>query len=493
MSIGKKVSFGILFMALLACAVGILGTLFGSQTAHEAASTAAASISLKAVTEARFRLQGQPGEARAAISELSSRLSGEQTQSLGPETLARVKALTQAAERAAATNDASEASTSLASAADVLTRQIESSQTDLAGEGGTLHYAGLLLTFGAAGLGLFLSFMLGRQTVGPLYRVIEGLKEGSRQTASAAAQVAAAAQGVAHGAADQAASLEETSAAIEELGAMIRQNASNAGEANRLVEKVEELMKQAREVMRQATKAMKGITTASQEAAKVVKTIDEIAFQTNLLALNAAVEAARAGEAGMGFAVVAGEVRNLAQRSAAAASNTTQLIHTNLTSIREGEDLVQRADEAYREVALASKQVARLVSEIATASQEQAQGVEQLNISVSQVDRVTQGNAATAEQAAAASEELTAQAAAIENVVSELRQVVGLDAEPAQADFRPPVPARPARGPAPRQAAPRSAPAASPLRRQSAEEVIPFDDGPFPEAPGGSEGPWTSN
>jgi methyl-accepting chemotaxis protein len=167
------------------------------------------------------------------------------------------------------------------------------------------------------------------------------------------------------------------------------------------------------------------VSTASEETAKIIKTIDEIAFQTNLLALNAAVEAARAGEAGAGFAVVADEVRNLAIRAAGAAKSTSQLIEGIVKKIKNGSDLVSKTNEDFVKVATGVKKAGELVGEITVASQEQAQGIEQISKAVAEMDRVVQQNAANAEESASAAEELNAQAEQMKGVVMNLVNLVG--------------------------------------------------------------------
>jgi methyl-accepting chemotaxis protein/methyl-accepting chemotaxis protein-1 (serine sensor receptor) len=171
--------------------------------------------------------------------------------------------------------------------------------------------------------------------------------------------------------------------------------------------------------------SMQEITGSSDKISKIIKVIDEIAFQTNILALNAAVEAARAGEAGMGFAVVADEVRSLAQRSAQAAQDTSALIEESITKSNEGGARLQRVSEVIRAITESAAKVKTLVDEVNLGSQEQARGIEQISKSISQMDRVTQGNAASAEESASASEEMSAQAEALQNIARNMRTMVG--------------------------------------------------------------------
>jgi methyl-accepting chemotaxis protein len=258
-----------------------------------------------------------------------------------------------------------------------------------------------------------------------LTRIVTELSAGADQTTAAAGQVSASSQSLAEGASEQAASLEETSASLEEMSSMTKRNADNAANAKDIAAGTRQAADTGASDMEEMTTAMNAIKTSSDGISKIIKTIDEIAFQTNLLALNAAVEAARAGEAGMGFAVVADEVRNLAQRSAQAAKETAAKIEDSIQKSANGVQISTKVAERLQEIVTKARQVDELVAEIATASKEQSQGIGQVNTAVSQMDKVTQSNAASAEESASAAEELNAQALTLKGVVADLQRLVG--------------------------------------------------------------------
>ncbi|HUO08344.1 MAG TPA: methyl-accepting chemotaxis protein [Phycisphaerae bacterium] len=274
-----------------------------------------------------------------------------------------------------------------------------------------------------AGAILALSIVRGTNRV--LNRIAGGLGEGSSQVASASGQVAGSSQSLAQGASEQAAALEETTSALEEMSSMTKKNAETAQQAASLASEAQKAANQGNEAMHKMGTAIDEIQKSASDTAKIIKVIDEIAFQTNLLALNAAVEAARAGEAGKGFAVVAEEVRNLAMRSAEAAKNTAALIEGSVNNAKNGVAISVEVAKMLEEITSAATRVNALVSEIAAASNEQSQGIGQVNTAVGEMDKVTQSNAASAEESAAASEELSAQAEQMRTMVQELLALVG--------------------------------------------------------------------
>jgi methyl-accepting chemotaxis protein len=271
---------------------------------------------------------------------------------------------------------------------------------------------------------LALGILISRGINKVLRKVCSDLSAGADQTASAAGQVSSSSQSLAEGSSEQAASLEETSASLEEISGMTKRNAESAGQAKDLAGQTRAAADTGAADMEEMKRAMDAIKGASDDISKIIKTIDEIAFQTNILALNAAVEAARAGEAGMGFAVVAEEVRNLAQRSAQSAKETAGKIEDSVKKSEHGVQICSKVAQSLGEIVGKARQVDTLVAEIAQASKEQTQGIEQVNTAVSQMDKVTQSNAAGAEESAAAAEELSAQAVVLQDSVAELLALV---------------------------------------------------------------------
>lgn len=286
----------------------------------------------------------------------------------------------------------------------------------------TVMIVGLLV---GTGLAIILAVLIAIGITGAITKVVKSLDEGSDQTTSAALQVSASSQQLSQGATEQASSLEETSSALDEMASMTKQNADNAAKANQMATETKSHAEKGDAAMKEMQSAMTAIGESAEKVGRIIKTIEEIAFQTNLLALNAAVEAARAGEHGKGFAVVADEVRNLAQRASGAAKDTQQLIENSQTRTKEGAEIARRAGQALTQISEAAKKVADVVSEIAVASKEQAEGIDQVTHAVSQMDQVTQQNAASAEESAAAAEELSSQADNLKDMVGELQHIVG--------------------------------------------------------------------
>ena len=257
-----------------------------------------------------------------------------------------------------------------------------------------------------------------------LKRLAARMAESAEEVASAAAQVSTASHSLAQGAAEQAASLEDTSASTKQIATITRTNAGHAVQVAGLMQQSADGANQVNQTLDRTTEKMKEIDASSNKIARIIKVIDEIAFQTNILALNAAVEAARAGEAGLGFAVVADEVRNLAQRSAQAARDTAALIEESIETSRDGNARLDQMAGAVRAMTENSVRVKSLIDEVSLGSQEQSRGMDRISQAVLQMEQITHKNAASAQQGASAGAQLNGHAAALRELVHEMREMV---------------------------------------------------------------------
>lgn len=284
-----------------------------------------------------------------------------------------------------------------------------------------------LVAFSVIGVAsaLVIATLVMRGVLGGLRQVVSGLTASGEQLASASAQVASSSQQLAEGSSEQAASLEETSSSLEEMASMTQRNAENAQQVKLTAAKSEETSERGVHVMREMTDSIGKIKESADKTANIVKTIDEISFQTNLLALNAAVEAARAGEAGKGFAVVAEEVRALAQRCAESAKSTSALIEESQKNAEAGVAVADQVSQILNDISVGARSVNSLAGEVAAASHEQSQGIEQVGTAVTQMDQVTQAIASNSEETASAAEELASQAHELNDLVSVLLHIVG--------------------------------------------------------------------
>ena len=258
-----------------------------------------------------------------------------------------------------------------------------------------------------------------RHMQGELMNTVGDVRNGANAIYSGASEIAMGNNDLSSRTEQQAASLEETAASMEQLTATVKQNAENARQASHLALSASETAQKGGKVVDNVVQTMRDIASSSQKIADIISVIDGIAFQTNILALNAAVEAARAGEQGRGFAVVAGEVRNLAQRSAQAAREIKSLIEDSVSRVDVGSTLVESAGETMDEIVNAVTRVTDIMGEIASASDEQSRGIDQVGLAVAEMDRVTQQNASLVEESAAA-------AAALEEQASRLTQAVAV-------------------------------------------------------------------
>ncbi len=254
-----------------------------------------------------------------------------------------------------------------------------------------------------------------------LVRTVSDVRNGANAIYSGASEISVGNNDLSSRTEQQAASLEETAASMEELTATVKQNADNARQASHLALSASETAQKGGKVVDNVVQTMRDIAASSQKIADIISVIDGIAFQTNILALNAAVEAARAGEQGRGFAVVAGEVRNLAQRSAQAAREIKSLIEDSVGRVELGSTLVESAGETMGEIVNAVTRVTDIMGEIASASDEQSRGIDQVGLAVSEMDRVTQQNASLVEESAAAAAALEEQASRLTQAVSVFR------------------------------------------------------------------------
>jgi len=341
-------------------------------------------------------------------------------------------------------------------------------------------------------------------------RMRDGLTGTISQIKSSADNVATAAKEISHGNTDlsqrteeQAASLEQTSASMEQITSTVRQTADNAKQASQLADAAADITNRGGGMVGEVVSTMRDISGESHKMVEIIAVIEGIAFQTNILALNAAVEAARAGEQGRGFAVVASEVRTLAQRSATAAKEIRELIQTSVDKVGSGSELVEKAGSTMQEAQAAIGRVTGIVREIANAAAEQSTGIDQVNIAVTQMDQVTQQNAALVEQASAAAHSLEEQAAQLKDIVASFRTNASAAEAPLHADtaLRRPSPAtlkRPAsadRKPAPRAAssastAARANPAGQARERSAPRSSVPAAPAKPAPATAGSDSDW---
>jgi len=308
--------------------------------------------------------------------------------------------------------------------------QKKSQETTMAAQK-TYNYAlvSLLITvIIAMMIGITLAIIITLSITKPVNKIVTYLIDSSNQVAEASIQLSASAEQLSQGSNEQASAIEETSSTLQEAASMLQQNNVYTAQAVKLTEQSTESADKGKNEMQEMMTSIAEIKKSSDQIAKIIKVIDDIAFQTNILALNAAIEAARAGEAGMGFAVVAEEVRNLAGRSAQAANDTAAIIESNIELSTKGVLVAERVRDVLIEGAAHAKKINEIMGEIAAASGEQAQGIDQVNKAMIHMETVTQQNASSAEESASASEELSAQADSMRKIIHELSELVnGVD------------------------------------------------------------------
>jgi len=285
-------------------------------------------------------------------------------------------------------------------------------------------YSGAILVLSIVFMSVALASFINVSVHKTLKNIIAKLHAGSLQVLNASAQVSSASHHLAEGAGEQAARLEEIASSMHEMASETKMNAENAQTANSKVAETQSAAENGTKALEKMAMAIEKIKTSSIETAKIVKTIDEIAFQTNLLALNAAVEAARAGESGKGFAVVAEEVRNLAQRSAEAARNTSVLIEESQQNAESGVFVAKEVENIFDDIVNKVKEAAGLIDRLAQVSDQQARDIMLMSDSINQVDKITQATAANAEESASAGEELSAQSDELSEMVDSLVYLV---------------------------------------------------------------------
>ncbi len=304
-------------------------------------------------------------------------------------------------------------------------QKFDGGQTDLATKTSDTIQLSVWLSLVSISLGTIVAFLMARTITRRIVHIVQDLTETSTSLAAASRQVSSSGQSIAESASSQAASLEETSASLEEISSMAKRNAEGAQRAKVIASETRMAADAGAAEVAAMNEAMEAIKASSSGIAKIIKTIDEIAFQTNILALNAAVEAARAGDSGAGFAVVAEEVRALAQRSATAARDSAAKIDDSVNKSHHGATVCTKVAERLQHIAAKSREMDELIGEITQASGEQTQGLEQINIAVSQMDKLVQASAAQAEEGASVAIELTTQSTTMRQCVDELAHVVG--------------------------------------------------------------------